>query len=679
MTAALLQSTRRVFNQVRRQTADDCGDGELLDRFRSSRDDTAFGVLVHRHGPMVFGVCRRVLGDPHAAEDAFQATFLVLARKAGTVRPPGVLGAWLYGVAYRTALKARGREYRRRQVEQDYAGQLNRPGENNPSHDADLRRVIDEQLVALPEKYRLPLVMCAVQGLGKAEAAERLGLPEGTVSSRLARARDLLRDRLTRRGVVVPAAALAILLAPRSLLAAVPRDLANTATDAAVGLAPIEPAILTLTHEVLSPMTTLSSWKLLGAIAVSLTLAGGGFGVYLVQADEKEKPAAEKPRGEKPNAEKPRAEKPGADRPREKPRGDEGERPVKRPRAGGKITDVRVNDRVIAIIRPRDNGDIEEYMKLAKDAKILVDGEPAELKAVPRGAIGSFNLNRAKEGELAEITELHVNGPSITAVLKGVKDSTLTYATDAGEKSVKVDPKAKISTNRDAGKLEDFRAGEKVTILLSADQSRALAVSIPRRGEREKAVPRGDREKGTRRVPRLSGKVDRIDAERNTITLLRKGDGGLRTDIVPVDPKATIIIDGKPAKLADIKPEMNAEAVLEGEGRAATEIRVAGPRLFGIVKDYTADTVTIGGKEGKPADQVFKLAPGGKVLVDGKESKFTDLQAGDRATVLLTSDGKAIVSITVNTRGDGDQEKPAKEGDKPRKEKPEGDDEAESP
>ncbi len=667
MAAALLQSARRVFDRIRRDAGEHCGDGELLDRFRSSRDDTAFGVLVHRHGPMVFGVCRRVLGDRHAAEDAYQATFIVLARKAGTVRPPGVLGAWLYGVAYRTALKARGREYRRRQVELEYAGKQDRTSDSSPSAEhADLRRVIDEQLVALPEKYRLPLVMCAVQGLGKAEAAERLGLPEGTVSSRLARARDLLRDRLTRRGVVVPAGTLASLLLPRSLWASVPRDLADIATDAAVGAAPIEPAVLTLTQEVLNPMTTLSTWKMLGAIAVSLTLAGGGFGVYLAQADEKEKPAAEKPAKEKPTADKPRGEKPGVDRPREKPRGDEGERPVKRPpRAGGKITDVRVQDRVIAVIRPRDNGDIEEYMKLTADAKILVDGEPAELKAVPKGAIAAFNLTRAKEGELSEISELHVSGPTINVVVKGITDSTLTYASEGGDKSVKVGPKTKVTTRKDEGKLEDFQRGEMVTIVLTADQSSALAVSIPRRGEAE-------RERGARRPVRFIGKVDVVDIERSTIGLLRKGDGGVRTDIVRVNPNTVIVIDGKPAKLADIKPEMTAEATIEGEGRAATEIHVAGSRLLGIVKDLTADSVTIGGREGKPADQVLKLAPGGKVILDGKESKLADLQTGDRANVLLTSDGKAILSITVNTKGDGDQEKPRKEGDRPRKEKPEG-------
>src|SRR5438552_3560880 len=182
MALAQLDPIRKVFDRVR--SSADGGDGELLARYRTARDQDAFGSLVRRHGPMVLGVCRRVLRDSHAAEDAFQATFVVLARKADAVRPPDRLAPWLYGVAYRTALKARGRAFRRQQVEQEYAAEVGTRRPASPDGAADLLPVIDEQLNALPEKYRTPLVLCAVQGLNKAEAAERLGLPEGTVSSR---------------------------------------------------------------------------------------------------------------------------------------------------------------------------------------------------------------------------------------------------------------------------------------------------------------------------------------------------------------------------------------------------------------------------------------------------------------------------------------------------------------
>src|SRR5262245_51389371 len=131
-TAGVIGTIRKVFDRVR--DAADHGDGELLTRYRTMRDQDAFGSLVRRHGPMVLGVCKRVLRDPHAADDAFQATFLVLAKKADAVRPPDRLAPWLYGVAYRTALKARGRAFRRTQVEQQYAADVS--NRSAASHDA---------------------------------------------------------------------------------------------------------------------------------------------------------------------------------------------------------------------------------------------------------------------------------------------------------------------------------------------------------------------------------------------------------------------------------------------------------------------------------------------------------------------------------------------------------------
>ena len=177
----------------------DSTDAELLDRFARSRDHAAFAALVRRHGPMVFGVCRRILHDPNDAEEAFQVTFLVLVRKAGALREPGRLANWLYGVANRVARKARVSAARRGRHERAAAG----PDRCAPPEaaDADLRAVIDEEMVALPAKYRAPLVLCYLEGLTNEAAAERLGWPPGSMSYRLARGRELLRKRLVRRGV----------------------------------------------------------------------------------------------------------------------------------------------------------------------------------------------------------------------------------------------------------------------------------------------------------------------------------------------------------------------------------------------------------------------------------------------------------------------------------------------
>ena len=207
------------------QAGDAADDGQLLERFVRQRDEDAFARLVARHGGLVFGVCRRVLGDRHAAEDVFQATFLVLARRAGSIRKPESLASFLHGVAYRLAIKARGETERRRERER----RLPPPVE---SEEPDLswrevRTLIDEELQRLPERLRLPLVLCYLEGQTQDEAARRLGWPRGTLKRRLERGRELLRRRLTRRGVTLGSglfvSALAVNAAPAALRSAAVR------------------------------------------------------------------------------------------------------------------------------------------------------------------------------------------------------------------------------------------------------------------------------------------------------------------------------------------------------------------------------------------------------------------------------------------------------------------------
>lgn len=194
-------------------------DGQLLHHFVESGDDSAFALLVQRHGPMVLAVCQRVLHDPHAAEDAFQATFLILSRKARSIRKQESVGSWLHGVAYRIARKARSRA----SVQRDRETVLNDHPSAPVEPDAawrELRPVLDEELSRLPEKYRAPLVLCYLEGKTNEAAARELGWTKGTVSGRLARARDLLRKRLQRRGLSLAPALLASLLCEQSAPAA---------------------------------------------------------------------------------------------------------------------------------------------------------------------------------------------------------------------------------------------------------------------------------------------------------------------------------------------------------------------------------------------------------------------------------------------------------------------------
>src|SRR6516162_5701106 len=187
-------------------------DRELLERFLANGDETAVEGLVRRYGPLVFGVCRRVLHNTHAAEDVFQATFLILIRKVSSLTHCEGLGSWLYTVAYRLALRARAHEARRRQCEAQAA--RNRPDtERLPTTTADVVVALEEELQRLPARHRTPLVLCYLEGKTNQEAAHVLGCPAGSMSARLAQARDRLRAGLARRGHIVPAAGIATVLA----------------------------------------------------------------------------------------------------------------------------------------------------------------------------------------------------------------------------------------------------------------------------------------------------------------------------------------------------------------------------------------------------------------------------------------------------------------------------------
>jgi RNA polymerase sigma factor (sigma-70 family) len=196
-------------------------DADLLKRWVRRRDQAAFELLVWRHGPLVLCTCRRLLGRHADAEDAFQATFLVLLRKAGSIRRREALGAWLHRVACRVALRARAAALRRAAREQPL---VEAPAAPDPGDAAarDLRSVLDEEIDRLPPRYRRAVVLCCLEGKSQEEAARTLACPRGTVSSWLARARERLRRNLRRRGVALPAAALATTLAPHSWAALAP-------------------------------------------------------------------------------------------------------------------------------------------------------------------------------------------------------------------------------------------------------------------------------------------------------------------------------------------------------------------------------------------------------------------------------------------------------------------------
>jgi RNA polymerase sigma-70 factor (ECF subfamily) len=282
----------------------DLTDGQLLECFLNRRDPAALEVLVRRHGAMVWGVCRRLLRNDHDAEDAFQATFLVLIRKAASVCPQSKVANWLYGVAHQTALKARATTEKRRARE--------RPMTNVPEPAAmernlwnDLQPVLDQEVSRLPEKYRTVIVVCELEGNTLKEAARQLGCPAGTVASRLARARAMLAKRLGRHGLAVSGGALATVLSENMASASVSISVVSSTIKAASLLAAWEAAatgaisvkLAALTEGVMKAMLLN---KLRAAIAVVLILGFVATGATILTCrtaaghDDK-KPTAENP------------------------------------------------------------------------------------------------------------------------------------------------------------------------------------------------------------------------------------------------------------------------------------------------------------------------------------------------------------------------------------------------
>jgi RNA polymerase sigma factor (sigma-70 family) len=284
--------TSPILLQIRRMVEDDRtkqrSDQDLLAAFAGRRDEAAFHALVHRHGPMVLDVCRCVLANEADAEDAFQAAFLILARRAGSIRKAGSLGSWLYGVAYRTALHAQ-RELTRRRKHERHAP----PRDATAADDLSWRealRVVHEEVNRLAQRHQAPLVLCYLQGRTQDEAAARLGLAKGTLKMRLEQGRALLRKRLVRRGLGPAALLVASAWPAAAASAGVPASLVSSTVTAAASVAAgaaaagaVSAKVVTLTEGGLKAMF-LSKLKSATVLVLIAGILAGGAGVLTYQA-----------------------------------------------------------------------------------------------------------------------------------------------------------------------------------------------------------------------------------------------------------------------------------------------------------------------------------------------------------------------------------------------------------
>ena len=400
-----------------------CGglaDGMLLGRYVAERDAAAFEALVRRHGPMVLGVCRRVTGHEQDAEDAFQATFVVLARRAAAVDPREQVGNWLYGVAYRTAQKARTGAARRRAHERRAAEAR---ATMNATHDDldDAALVLHGEIARLPTLYRVPIVLCDLEGRPRKEVAAELGIPEGTLSSRLTAGRQRLAAALSRRGVVLSAAGLATVLAetgsacgavPPSLLEATLRSVEALTVGGQLSAA-VAPRVLELADHSTRLFTPVR--MKVAVLVLAAVTAAGAAGFALSGPDPAAVPPALPKAGEVADR------GPGIPVPAVRPEEQPGLRrqieaakwvlsavdPIRRTVA---VTDSPAGGRIVAVPgRPVQPAGLSvEGLPVEADAGVEIDGKPAGLEALRAGMRVSLRL---RPGRLAADRVVASTGP----------------------------------------------------------------------------------------------------------------------------------------------------------------------------------------------------------------------------------------------------------------------------
>src|SRR5262245_8873581 len=283
--AATVSANQRFVRILRQSVVDPTEDATLLARFANSCDEAAFAAIVERHGPLVLGTCRRMLGNSADADDAFQAVFLALVRNGRSVRKRASLAAWLYGAAYRVCLRARRGQARSKITNRT----VDRPASTDPLANLTVREflfILDDELARLPDRFRLPLVLCLIEGLSQNEAAARLGCSPGSIKGRLERGREKLRQRLSARGITLAAALSAAAIGSAS--AAIPPALFERTASVAAGKASPETVVRLAgaATRFSVGIARITAIALVGAV-ISIAAALGG--------SQEPKPAAEPP------------------------------------------------------------------------------------------------------------------------------------------------------------------------------------------------------------------------------------------------------------------------------------------------------------------------------------------------------------------------------------------------
>jgi RNA polymerase sigma factor (sigma-70 family) len=604
-------------------------DGQLLERYVHAREEGAFGAIVHRHGPMVWGVCRRVLRSPQDAEDAFQATFLVLVRKAASIVPREMVANWLYGVAHRTALKARTLAAKRGAREKQVLAMPEPVREPQQVWDG-LDGLLDQELSRLPAKYRAVIVLCDLQGKTRKEAARHFNAPEGTVASRLNAARTMLAKRLARHGLTLAGAAAVAALAQDAASASVPGTvLASTiqagtlyaaGQTAAAGAISAQAALLA--EGVLKTML-LTKLKI-GVVVLVMALVLGAGATALTQQVLAEKPAPLANWDREQPVEKPVLAEKTADEPAAlkkqvaAPAAQENKAEPIPTVVSGVVKAVDAANRAITVTHREG----ESTFSIAKDADVNIDGKPGELAAVPAGA--SVNLRQFVDAKTAR--NVLAEGRWFWGVVKAVDlaNNTITCGEQAQDgaagKTFRVPPEIHISIDGKAGKLAGIPVGASANLQLYADQTTVRSLNA----------------EGTQ----INGVAKAVDAANRTITV--------NDATYPVSSDAHIAIDHKPGKLEDLPAGAQVALNLRVDQKTVLRISANGSSDFGQVKavDAVNNTITVTG--GPPNDRVYTVPPDAPIVIDGQPGKLAAIPVGAGLHALnLRVDQKTVSSINV--------------------------------
>lgn len=540
------------FTQLGQPYAEPATDRELIDRFHSTRDQAAFAALVDRHGPMVLGACRRVLRDAHAADDAFQATFLILAKKAGSVRWQESLGGWLHRVSQNVCRKAITRLVRK--------GHRGLPEGVDPAAPAaappsELSAMLDEELHALPSGYRDAIILCHLQGQTVDEAAKTLGLSDGQLRGRLHRGREKLRERLAKRGIALSITALAVALSAvpaQAVPAGAKLALAKLALEF-VNNTPTETfseALKLLTREGLTAMTPS---KLPILLAASLIIVGVVFtaGVARQQSQAQVSHVVENNRRAQPGNEKAKPDR------LVKIQDD-----VKIDRREGTIKSTSANGLVIVM----DEDKFELNVELEDKAPVTVARRPVKVTELTVGmrAAASFKGNDKKAFEITAWW------PMLDTVIKGIDavKNIITVKADGNngfefEIPLPVGADAKIVSDQLPVGLGDLAVGSKVEIEFALDKK--TVVGVRSEGEQDNLV----------------AEIKSVDLVNKVLTLAVRAQGGQNERAVDlafgITGDAKFRFFGKDITLADLKPEMPVRVKFAADRRTISKLWAAPP------------------------------------------------------------------------------------------------------